>query len=149
MMSFDLQSPEMRKRLEVREKPYYARVTASIHLGYRKGKSIARWVVRRRTQSGYRTSVLNSAVPDDRVPANGSSVLSYQQAIIRAMNMATKGEVLIDTHLSHCSFCGKPQTEVKVLIAGPNVFVCDQCVGLCNGIIAEHDQRASKRERDT
>jgi ClpX C4-type zinc finger len=37
----------------------------------------------------------------------------------------------------HCSFCGKSQTEVKKLIAGPGVFICDECVGLCQRIIAE------------
>jgi hypothetical protein len=36
-----------------------------------------------------------------------------------------------------CSFCGKSQTEVKKLIAGPGVFICDECVGLCLPILAE------------
>ena len=37
----------------------------------------------------------------------------------------------------YCSFCGKSQHEVKKLIAGPSVFVCDECVELCNDIIRE------------
>ena len=37
----------------------------------------------------------------------------------------------------HCSFCGKSQREVKKLIAGPNVYICDECIQLCNDIIAE------------
>ncbi|HOJ71258.1 MAG TPA: ATP-dependent Clp protease ATP-binding subunit ClpX [Syntrophorhabdaceae bacterium] len=37
----------------------------------------------------------------------------------------------------HCSFCGKSQDEVKKLIAGPMVYICDECVGLCNEIIQE------------
>lgn len=37
--------------------------------------------------------------------------------------------------LWRCSFCGKPQTDVKKLIAGPGVFICDECVGLCVNII--------------
>jgi len=36
-----------------------------------------------------------------------------------------------------CSFCGKGQDEVKKLIAGPMVYICDECVGLCNEIIDE------------
>ena len=36
-----------------------------------------------------------------------------------------------------CSFCGKSQRDVKKLIAGPKVFICDECIGLCNDIIAE------------
>ncbi|MBX9697056.1 MAG: ATP-dependent Clp protease ATP-binding subunit ClpX, partial [Alphaproteobacteria bacterium] len=37
----------------------------------------------------------------------------------------------------HCSFCGKSQHEVRKLIAGPNVFICDECVDLCIEIIRE------------
>jgi len=40
------------------------------------------------------------------------------------------------TNLS-CSFCGKSQKEVKKLIAGPSVYICDECIGLCNDIIAD------------
>jgi len=36
-----------------------------------------------------------------------------------------------------CSFCGKSQDEVKKLIAGPSVYICDECIQLCNEIIAE------------
>ena len=41
-----------------------------------------------------------------------------------------------DSNLS-CSFCGKSQREVKKLIAGPTVYICDECIELCNDIIAE------------
>jgi ATP-dependent Clp protease ATP-binding subunit ClpX len=52
----------------------------------------------------------------------------------------------------YCSFCGKSQHEVKKLIAGPSVFICDECIELCNDIIrdevptAEADPKASKSE---
>lgn len=39
-----------------------------------------------------------------------------------------------------CSFCGKSQKEVKKLIAGPTVYICDECIALCNDIIAEEFQ---------
>ena len=39
--------------------------------------------------------------------------------------------------LLYCSFCGKSQHEVKKLIAGPSVFICDECIELCNDIIRE------------
>lgn len=45
-----------------------------------------------------------------------------------------KGE---DSKLLYCSFCGKSQHEVRKLIAGPSVFICDECVELCNDIIRE------------
>jgi ATP-dependent Clp protease ATP-binding subunit ClpX len=40
-----------------------------------------------------------------------------------------------------CSFCGKSQDEVKKLIAGPSVYICDECIELCNDIIAEEYER--------
>lgn len=43
----------------------------------------------------------------------------------------------------YCSFCGKSQHEVKKLIAGPSVFVCDECVELCNDIIREETQQVT------
>ena len=42
-----------------------------------------------------------------------------------------------DNKLLYCSFCGKSQNEVRKLIAGPSVFICDECVDLCNDIIHE------------
>lgn len=42
-----------------------------------------------------------------------------------------------------CSFCGKNQREVKKLIAGPTVYICDECIELCNDIIAEEGQKDS------
>ncbi len=45
--------------------------------------------------------------------------------------------------LLYCSFCGKSQHEVRKLIAGPSVFVCDECVDLCNDIIREEIQETS------
>ena len=38
-----------------------------------------------------------------------------------------------------CSFCGKSQEEVRKLIAGPDVYICDECIALCNEILAEEE----------
>lgn len=46
----------------------------------------------------------------------------------------------------HCSFCGKSQHEVRKLIAGPSVYVCDECVSLCNDIIHEETKDASAKQ---
>ena len=54
-----------------------------------------------------------------------------------------KGE---DSKLLYCSFCGKSQHEVRKLIAGPSVFICDECVDLCNDIIREEIQDTSGEE---
>ena len=48
----------------------------------------------------------------------------------------------------YCSFCGKSQHEVKKLIAGPTVFICDECVELCMDIIREENKTAAIRTRD-
>jgi len=48
----------------------------------------------------------------------------------------------------YCSFCGKSQHEVRKLIAGPTVFICDECVELCNDIIREETKSALVRTRD-
>jgi len=54
--------------------------------------------------------------------------------------MADKQE---NEKLLYCSFCGKSQHEVRKLIAGPSVFICDECVELCNDIIREEVQNAA------
>ena len=48
--------------------------------------------------------------------------------------------------LLFCSFCGKNQNEVRRLIAGPSVYICDECVDLCNDIISEEAQAISPEE---
>ena len=48
----------------------------------------------------------------------------------------------------YCSFCGKSQHEVRKLIAGPTVFICDECVELCNDIIREETKSALVKTRD-
>ncbi|MBI3140629.1 MAG: AAA family ATPase, partial [Rhodocyclales bacterium] len=61
----------------------------------------------------------------------------------------TSGEKLL-----YCSFCGKSQHEVRKLIAGPSVFICDECIELCNDIIrdeisAEHGGKGAKGDLPT
>jgi ATP-dependent Clp protease ATP-binding subunit ClpX len=51
-----------------------------------------------------------------------------------------------DAHTLCCSFCGKSQKEVKKLIAGPTVYICDECIGLCNDIIAEEIDREEQKD---
>ena len=46
-----------------------------------------------------------------------------------------------------CSFCGKNQREVRKLIAGPMVYICDECVGLCNDILVDDESKITKPER--
>jgi ATP-dependent Clp protease ATP-binding subunit ClpX len=53
-----------------------------------------------------------------------------------------------DGKLLYCSFCGKSQHEVRKLIAGPSVFICDECVELCNDIIREELEDSGDAGRD-
>lgn len=52
-----------------------------------------------------------------------------------------------DNKLLYCSFCGKSQHEVRKLIAGPSVFICDECVDLCNDIIREEIKEISPKQK--
>ena len=55
--------------------------------------------------------------------------------------MAKFGET---SELLKCSFCGKSQKQVKKLIAGPGVYICDECIDLCNEIIDEELSQPSE-----
>src|SRR6058998_3169591 len=57
-----------------------------------------------------------------------------------ARSRETNGGVL------KCSFCGKSQNDVRKLIAGPTVYICDECIELCNDIIAEEWEEERSRE---
>jgi len=57
-------------------------------------------------------------------------------------NTSTDGKIL------YCSFCGKSQHEVRKLIAGPSVYICDECVELCNDIIREELDEVSAGDRE-
>src|SRR4029078_5829057 len=63
------------------------------------------------------------------------------------MSEERKGRGADGGKILYCSFCGKSQHEVRKLIAGPSVFICDECVELCNDIIREEleDKAAAAR----
>ena len=122
-MTFNIDHPDRRARLEPRAKPYFVRIADGLHLGYRKGKSVSRWVIRTNIDGHYRMRTIARVEPDDRRPADGVVVLNFQQAKEHIMTEA--GSKL------RCSFCSKSADEVKKLVAGPGVFICDACVALC------------------
>jgi ATP-dependent Clp protease ATP-binding subunit ClpX len=51
-------------------------------------------------------------------------------------------------NILYCSFCGKSQHEVRKLIAGPTVFICDECVELCMDIIKEENKTSLNKHED-
>jgi ClpX C4-type zinc finger/Glyoxalase superfamily protein len=67
------------------------------------------------------------------------NVLSAKIKARQSPQAARRAHDPVRKKLLSCSFCGKTQHEVKELIAGPSVFVCDECVGLCNDIIDDNE----------
>jgi ATP-dependent Clp protease ATP-binding subunit ClpX len=65
---------------------------------------------------------------------------------VRIRTMAKKGD---ETEVLRCSFCNKDQNDVRKLIAGPTVFICDECVEVCNDIIADDNRYENKGLRTT
>jgi len=62
--------------------------------------------------------------------------------------MSTQDNTGTDGKILYCSFCGKSQHEVRKLIAGPSVYICDECVELCNDIIREELEEGGSGDRE-
>ena len=62
--------------------------------------------------------------------------------------MSDQKQTSNDGKILYCSFCGKSQHEVRKLIAGPSVYICDECVELCNDIIREELDEAGSDKRE-
>jgi len=62
--------------------------------------------------------------------------------------MSDKDNNKEEDKLLYCSFCGKNQNEVRKLIAGPSVYICNECIDLCNDIIKEEINEATDSEED-
>jgi hypothetical protein len=136
-MSFPIHDRSQRCTLEPRAKPYFARLSDGIHIGYRKGKCVSRWVVRRYDGKAYRMKTVPGVYPDDNQSADGRRILSYQQVVGKIMSEDAKIPL-------QCSFCGKGHKQVGTLIAGPSVFICDACVVLCQIYLDHPDRKGEK-----
>ena len=63
--------------------------------------------------------------------------------------MSDKNNNKEEDKLLYCSFCGKNQNEVRKLIAGPSVYICNECIDLCNDIIKEEISEATESEEES
>ena len=63
--------------------------------------------------------------------------------------MSDKDNNKEEDKLLYCSFCGKNQNEVRKLIAGPSVYICNECIDLCNDIIKEEISEATESEEES
>lgn len=61
------------------------------------------------------------------------------------MSHMSPGPEKVDPEERKCSFCGKSQRQVAKIIAGPAVYICDECVGLCNEIISDEARDVLKK----
>ena len=68
----------------------------------------------------------------DRQLSPGGTITSQTQAAVTAVQV-------------RCSFCAKPSTEVAKVIAGPGVYICNECVGLCNDILQAEQHKPPER----
>ena len=80
----------------------------------------------------------DSATVSEDEPSKKSSA---KDTVFGETSSSQKPSERIEDKLLYCSFCGKSQHEVHKLIAGPSVFICNDCVELCDEIIVEEDQQ--------
>jgi hypothetical protein len=70
--------------------------------------------------------------------------LTVNQELTKGQAMPKANTTRASRREYRCSFCGKAQTEVKTLVAGPGVFICDECVQLCRPIIKKKDKQTTQ-----
>ena len=66
-----------------------------------------------------------------RLEAATAALMTKIAAVTRSLRLAAGGR----SSTLYCSFCGKSQHEVDKLVAGPSIFICDECTDLCYGIV--------------
>ncbi len=135
MTPFGIATPGERKSLDPTPSPHFAPLTPSLHIGYRKGVNISRWVLRRRIAGRYYTHTFRDIIPDDDLPADGKRVLSFQQIKSRVLAMALTDDERPFPRL--CTFCRKGEHEVAALVAGQDGFICDSCIDIGHAIVEE------------
>ncbi len=76
---------------------------------------------------------------------------SYTAALrhLRAKQREEPTVATMKAPTANCSFCGKPNTDVKKIVAGPGVYICDECVALCNEVIAQVEEQPNSAPRST
>jgi ATP-dependent Clp protease ATP-binding subunit ClpX len=84
------------------------------------------------------------AILDSKSRLGGQEILDK-----RSMSEDRQGRSGDSNKILYCSFCGKSQHEVRKLIAGPSVFICDECVELCNDIIREELEEKAQSARSS
>jgi hypothetical protein len=81
-----------------------------------------------------------SSTHQEPIEVNEGKVSLFRRLLYAFSIIFGKTQLRIDEKLI-CSFCGKDQSEVKKVIAGPAVYICDECVELCNEILSEERKK--------
>lgn len=111
---------------------------------YRDAKTMAKGL--RRSLAAMGTDLTHSQSLELIAQAFGFDNWNILAAKLEADRPAAADEKPPSDDTLYCSFCSKPQQDVKTLIAGPNVSICNECVALCDDVVA--DSALEKRLRD-
>ena len=111
---------------------------------YRDAKTMAKGL--RRSLAAMGTDLTHSQSLELIAQAFGFDNWNILAAKLEADRPAAADEKRPADDTLYCSFCSKPQQDVKTLIAGPNVSICNECVALCDDVVA--DSALEKRLRD-
>lgn len=99
---------------------------------------IAEMVVTRSIRDAAREAALLSGEDTAEQADRGESTSDALHRTEYGRGKSASAKVSVDSgEMLYCSFCGKSQNEVKKLIAGPSVFICDECIVLCMDVIRE------------
>jgi ClpX C4-type zinc finger protein/glyoxalase superfamily protein len=111
---------------------------------YRDAKTMAKGL--RRSLADLGTELTHSQSLELIAQAFGYDNWNVLAAKIDAARPAPAAEKRPDDKTLHCGFCAKSQHDVKTLIAGPNTFICDECVALCDDIVDDNEVERRLRE---
>jgi ClpX C4-type zinc finger protein/glyoxalase superfamily protein len=112
---------------------------------YRDAKTMAKGL--RRSLADLGTELTHSQSLELIAQAFGYDNWNILAAKIEASRPAPAADKHSEDETLHCGFCGKSQHDVKTLIAGPNTFICDECVAVCDDVL--EDNEVLRHLRDT
>jgi hypothetical protein len=111
---------------------------------YRDAKTMAKGLRRSLAELG--TDLTHSQSLELIAQAFGFDNWNILAAKIEASRPAAAADKRPDDETLHCSFCSKPQHDVRLLIAGPGTAICDECVALCDGVVDDNEVEGHLRD---
>jgi tRNA A-37 threonylcarbamoyl transferase component Bud32 len=121
-------------KLPIDERPYYVVRAVHARMGIATSATVLRADLHHAVRLTLPTAPTGISTPDETLLANTINVNT-----VSAESKQEEGRTL------YCSFCGKSQHEVRSLIAGPSVYICDECTDLCIDITSERSDSSAER----